>query len=102
MPESCCLRAISRVLEDNGINHISCDYSGRMDICCTAAFIFALSSGYVCYCSAAWLKSAVRNPSAWLVLGNLGLSSSKVCKETAALDCCPLMCKGALRSLREQ
>lgn len=63
MPESCCLRAIPRVLEDNGVNHISWDLSGRMNIRCTAAFTFTLSSGYVFYSSASWLKK----PSAWLV-----------------------------------
>lgn len=42
-----CLRAIFRVLEDNVTNHISYDLSGRMNICCTAALFFSLSSSYV-------------------------------------------------------
>jgi len=47
MPESPCLKAIFRVPEDNGTNHISYDLSGRMNICCTAAFFSSLSSTYI-------------------------------------------------------
>lgn len=65
MLESPCLKAIFSVLEDNGTNHISSDLSGRMNICCTAAFFPSLSSGYIIfYSSAVWLTSAVKKPSA--------------------------------------